>query len=208
MTRLPPEPIRLETFLPEVFREGEAPSQASSEIHRLVRIIESIFAEFGEEIENIPDLFDPHAAPVDFLPWLASWMALILRADWDESQQRAVVAKIIPLYAKRGTKSGIEEYLKIYAGEGVTIKDELTPMQLGTSSTVGVDTVVGGQPPYFFIVNVAFAEPDPEKLKPKVKAVKDVLDIEKPAHTFYQLNFQGPTLQIGFASTVGEDTLI
>ena len=208
MTRLPPEPIRLETFLPELFREGGAPSQASAEIHRLARIIESIFAEFGEEIENVPDLFDPHAAPADFLPWLASWMALILRADWDESQQREVVAKIIPLYAKRGTKSGLEGYLKIYAGEGVTIKDELTPMQIGASSTVGVDTVVGGQPPYFFIVNVAFAEPDPEKLKLKVKAVKDVLDIEKPAHTFYHLNFQGPTLQIGVASTVGTDTLI
>jgi phage tail-like protein len=208
MTRLSPEPVRLETFLPELFWDGGAPSQVGSEIHRLVRIIESLFAGFGEEIENIPDLFDPHAAPTDFLPWLASWMALILRADWDESQQRAVLAKIIPLYAKRGTKSGIEEYLKIYAGEGVTIKDDLSPLQIGASSTVGVDTVVGGQPPYFFIVNVAFAEPDPERIKLKVKAVRDVLDIEKPAHTFYQLNFQGPTLQIGVASTVGEDTLI
>jgi phage tail-like protein len=208
MTRLSPEPMRLETFLPELFREGGAPAQIASEMHRLVRIVESVFAELGEEIDDIPDLFDPRAAPADFLPWLASWMALTLRADWDESQQRAVLAKIIPLYAKRGTKSGIEEYLKIYAGEGVTIKDELSPLQIGASSTVGVDTVVGGQPPYFFIVNVAFAEPDAEKIKLKVKAVKDVLDIEKPAHTFYQLNFQGPTLQIGVASTIGEDTLI
>jgi phage tail-like protein len=208
MTPLPPEPIRLETFLPELFREGGAPPQVASQIQRLVRVIEIIFAKFGEAIDHIPDLFDPHAAPPDFLPWLASWMALILRADWDESQQRAVLAKIIPLYAKRGTKAGIEEYLKIYAGEGVTIKDELTPLQVGASSTVGVNTVIGGQPPYFFIVNVAFAEPDPEKLKPKVKAVRDVLDIEKPAHTFYQLNFQGPTLQIGIASTVGTNTLI
>jgi phage tail-like protein len=208
MTNASAEPIRLETFLPELFQEGRAPSQRASEMHRLVRIVDSVFAEFGERIDSIPDLFDPHAAPSDFLPWLASWMALILRADWDESQQRAVLAKIIPLYAKRGTKSGIEEYLKIYAGEGVTIRDELTSLQIGVSSTVGSDMNVGGQPPYFFVVNVAFAEPDPEKLKPKVKAVKDVLDIEKPAHTYYQLNFQGPTLQIGVASTIGADTLI
>lgn len=208
MTHVGPEPSRLEIFLPELFQEGSAPSQVASETHRLVRIIGSVFAEFGKAIDNIPDSFDPQLAPADFLPWLASWMALLLRADWDESQQRAVLARIIPLYAKRGTKSGIEEYLKIYAGEGVTIKDELTPLQIATSSTVGIDTVVGGQPPYFFIVNVAFAEPDPEKLKPKVKAVRDVLDIEKPAHTYYQLNFQGPTFQIGVASTIGEDTLI
>jgi phage tail-like protein len=208
MTQLSAEPIRLEAFLPELFQESGAPAQLASEMHRLVRIVESVFAEFGETIDNIPDLFDSRAAPADFLPWLASWMALILRADWDESQQRAVLAKIIPLYAKRGTKSGIEEYLKIYAGEGVTIQDELTPLQIAVSSTVGSDMIIGGQPPYFFIVNVAFAEPDPEKLKPKVKAVKDVLDIEKPAHTFYQLNFQGPTLQIGVASTIGTDTLI
>ena len=208
MTPVSPEPIRLEAFLPELFQEGSMPSQVASEIHRLVRIIESVFGEFGKTIDNIPDLFDPHSAPPDFLPWLASWMALVLRADWDESQQRAVLARIIPLYAKRGTKSGIEEYLKIYAGEGVTINDELAPLQIATNSTVGVDTVAGGQPPYFFIVNVAFAEPELEKLKPKVKAVRDVLDIEKPAHTSYQLNFQGPTLQVGVASTVGQDTLI
>jgi phage tail-like protein len=208
MSHISTEPIRLEAFLPELFQEAATPSPVASEIPRLVRIIGSIFAEFGDRIDGIPNLFDPFTAPADFLPWLASWMALTLRADWDESQQRAVLAKIIPLYAKRGTKSGIEEYLKIYAGEGVTIKDELSPLQIGISSTIGSDTVVGGQPPYFFIINVAFAEPDPERLKPKVRAVKDVLDIEKPAHTFYQLNFQGPTLRIGVASTIGTDTLI
>jgi phage tail-like protein len=207
MTSVSPEPIRLESFLPEIFREGGS-SQLGPEVRRLLDIIEAVFADLDGAVDSLPDLFDPQSAPADFLPWLASWMALVLRADWDESQQRAVLTKIIPLYAKRGTKSGIEEYLKIYAGEGVTIKDELLPMQIGTTSTVGVDTMVGGQPPYFFIVNVAFDEPDPEKLKLKVKAVRDVLDIEKPAHTFYQLNFQGPTLRIGVASTVGKDTLI
>jgi phage tail-like protein len=203
-----PEPVRYEDFLPDLFRESDAPSPVAPAIHRLVRIIDAVFAEFRDKLDGISDFFDPATAPKDFLPWLASWMALVLRADWEESQQRAVLAKIIPLYSKRGTKAGLEEYLKIYAGEGVTIKDEMTPMRLGVNSTVGVDTVIAGLPPYFFIVNVAFAEPDPENLKKKAKAVEAVLDIEKPAHTFYQLNFQGPTLQVGVRSTIGQDTLI
>jgi phage tail-like protein len=201
-------PVRYKTFLPELFQESEVPSQPTPAVHRLLDLIESVFADFGGKVDQISDFFDPAEAPMEFLPWLASWMALVLRADWEESQQRAVIAKIIPLYRKRGTRGGLEEYLKIYAGEGVTIKDEVAPLDVGVSSTVGVDTVIGGLPPYFFIINVAFGEPEPAKLKAKAKAVEAVLEIEKPAHTFYKLNLQAPTLQIGTRATIGKDTLI
>jgi len=202
------EPVRYSSFLPEVFQESPAPSRPTPAAHRLLDLIESVFGDFGDKLDHISDFFDPAQAPAEFLPWLASWMALVLRADWEEEQQRAVIAKIIPLYRKRGTRAGLEDYLKIYAGAGVTIKDDVAPMEVGVSSTVGVDAVIGGIPPYFFVINVAFAEPDPGKLKEKARAVEAVLDIEKPAHTFYKLNFQGPTLQIGVRSTVGRDTLI
>jgi phage tail-like protein len=193
-------PVRYSAFLPELFHDSEVPA--------LLDLIESVFGDFADKLDRISSFFDPAEAPSEFLPWLASWTALVLRADWDESQQRAVLAKIVPLYRKRGTRVGLEEYLKIYAGEGVTIKDDVAPLEVGVNSTVGVDAVIGGLPPHFFVINVAFAEPDPEKLQQKARAVEAVLEIEKPAHTFYKLNFQGPTLQIGLRSTIGRDTLI
>lgn len=200
-------PSRYDAMLPEALHEGAAPQEPSS-VSRLLKIVENLFGHFEANLDTISDYFDPLKTDNDFLPWMASWVSLVLRTDWTEDQQRKVLAQIIPLYRKRGTKEGLEEYLRIYAGPGVTIKDEIAPLQVGVSSKVGVDTVVGGLPPYFFIVNVAFDEPAPDKLKQRGKAVEAVLVIEKPAHTFYKLNFQGPTLQVGVKSTIGKDTLI
>ncbi len=200
------------SLLPELLQHADSGpgsgGDAAPPVARLLKVIDPMFAELESLLDQIPDYFDPLRAREDFLPWLASWTALVLRADWSPEQKRTVLSKIIPLYRKRGTKAGLEEYLKIYVGEGASIFDEHDPMRVGTISTVGVDTVVGGMPPYLFRVNVAFTTPDPAELSRKTESVRAVLDIEKPAHTFYSLSISGPTFQIGVQSTVGIDTLI
>src|SRR5438128_7652185 len=128
-------------MLPEALQE--APLHETSPATRLLRIIESLFSDFESKLDTISDYFDPLQAHKDFLPWLASWVSLILRKDWSEDQQRKVLSQIIPLYLKRGTREGLEAYLKIYVGEGVTINDDIPPFQINKNSTVGVDTVIG-----------------------------------------------------------------
>ncbi|MER2515811.1 MAG: phage tail protein [Candidatus Accumulibacter phosphatis] len=200
------------SLLPELLQHADSGSgsdgDAAPPATRLLKVIDPMFTDWECLLDQIPDYFDPMRAREDFLPWLASWTALVLRADWSPEQKRTVLAKIIPLYRKRGTKAGLEEYLKIYVGDGVSISDEHDPIQVGTISTVGVDTVVGGMPPHLFHVNVAFTTPDPAELSRKTASVRAVLDIEKPAHTSYSLSISGPTFQIGVQSTVGIDTLI
>lgn len=198
---------RYAALLPSVIAES-AVSGGTPLAPRLLALVEPLFAGVHARLDAISDCSDPLKADPEFLPWLASWVSLVLRADWTVDQQRRVLAQIIPLYRKRGTKDGLEQYLKIYAGPGVTIRDELATFQIGQNSTVGVDAVVGGLPPYFFIVNIAFDTPDPAMLKKKSEAVKAVLEIEKPAHTHYKLEAKGPTFQIGHQSTIGINTLI
>jgi phage tail-like protein len=201
------------SLLPEIFQgeEGDA-----SPVHRLITIIERQFGDrerqsegFEGKLEKISDYFHPKKAQQDFLPWLASWVALVLRVDWTVAQQRDVLRQIIPLYKERGTPGGLKKYLQIYAGEGVTIRDEFGPFQVGvrTNSQVGVNTYIGTRP-YFFTVQIAFDTPDEEELKKRKKSVEAVLEIEKPAHTDYKLNYSGPTFQVGVHSTIGTDTLI
>ncbi|MEF8701279.1 MAG: phage tail protein [Candidatus Accumulibacter sp. UW20] len=199
------------SLLPELLRHPDSSptgAQEPSAVVRLLAVIDPMFTDFELLLDNLSDYFDPWLAREDFLPWLASWTALVLRADWSAVQKREVLTRIIPLYRKRGTKAGLEEYLKIYAGDGVSILDELDPMQVGVTSTVGVDTVVEGLPAHFFHTNVAFTTPDPAELSRKTASVRAVLDIEKPAHTYYNLSISGPTFQIGVRSIVGKDTLI
>ncbi len=147
----------------------------------------------------------------EFLRWLAGWVALSLRADWTPEQQRQFIAQIVPLYQQRGTKENLVELLKIYAGEDsdpqVTEPDD-TPLQIGIHSQVGVDTQIGGAIPHYFQVSVKLPRPDFELLKRQDDIVSALVDLQKPAHTYYDLTILYETMQIGVTSTIGENTLI
>ncbi|TFG44135.1 MAG: hypothetical protein E4H43_00795, partial [Bacteroidia bacterium] len=102
---------------------------------------------FGYEVD-VDEFLD------EYLKWLAGWTALVLKDDWDLSKKREIIARIIPLYRMRGTKRGLEEYLKIYVGKQITILDNVDPFRVGVSSRVGRKARIGGLRPYFFIVEV------------------------------------------------------
>ncbi|MBC2697011.1 MAG: hypothetical protein HF976_05430 [ANME-2 cluster archaeon] len=126
----------------------------------------------------------------EFLEWLASWVALVLKEDWDIERKRKVIAGIIPIFRMRGTKKGLEEYLWIYTGTDVNIIEEVEPFQVGIRSTVGENTILGGLPPYFFIVNVDLPASDNITINNKRKVIKKIIESEKPVHTNYSINIK------------------
>lgn len=237
----------------------------------------------------------------DFLQWLASWMALFLKDDWELEKKREVITRILPLYRMRGTKKGLEEYLKIYVGKDINIIDEAPPFQIGVTSHVGKKSRIGGFPSYFFIIeidmmylfswddvsgiegerllhylkedfDISWAEgagirksdngriiqiykgensaeitmDEEEKIatlkieegqtfnlnvkkdngklaiyneryikasqikkwRIKKKAIEEIVDSEKPAHTDYWLNIKHPRMTVGVNSRIGENTLL
>lgn len=153
-----------------------------------------------------PGLADTARAPTEFLEWLASWVALTLRADLDEATQRKLIANAVHLYSLHGTKRGLEETLSIYTPLTVTINELNTPFQLGVHATIGTDTILDGGAPHFFRVLLRLPTLD---LEPKYKElVTAIIELEKPAHTYYALDVDTPSLQIGIYSTVGVDTLL
>lgn len=162
-----------------------------------------------EIIAAIPQLFDPLATPREFLDWLAGWVALGLRADWRENQQREFLANIVPLYRRRGTKQNLIELLKIYTGLDPEISEgENTIFQIGEHSTVGVDTQINGSAPHYFRVNVTIPNPDPATLQRQNQIIRALIDLEKPAHTAYDYQPVHTTMQIGVHSQIGVDTLL
>ncbi|MFG1817785.1 phage tail protein [Kribbella sp. NPDC049174] len=73
-----------------------------------------------DEIADLHRLFDPWTTPTDFLPWLASWVALEFPTLqgiplWEEYQRRKVTAEIAQIYRLRGRKTGLNQYLDLYA---------------------------------------------------------------------------------------------
>jgi phage tail-like protein len=162
-----------------------------------------------EIIAAIPSLFDPLATPPEFLSWLAGWMALSLRADWREDQQRQFLANIVPLYRRRGTRQNLIDLLKIYTGLEPNITEGAdTIFQIGVHSTVGVDTQFDGSAPHYFRVTVTIPNPDPATLQRQNQIIRALIDQEKPAHTAYDYYPIHTTMQIGVHSQVGVDTLL
>jgi len=118
---------------------------------------------------------DKNVAPEEFLPWLASWVALSLRDDWSTDFKRRLISSMISLYRQRGTKAGLKKLLGLYTQEKVEI-DEFDEV------------------PYYFQVKLTLTDLD--DLRKKETIARALIDREKPAHTFYNLLFRISTMQI------------
>jgi len=162
-----------------------------------------------EEVDTLHLLFDPFETPEEFLSWLASWAALSLRPDLDLPRKRRLVGGIIRLYRIRGTKRYIEEMLDLQLDARAVVDDaELPRLQVGAHSTIGKDTRLGGGPPHFFRVKLAFPAKDWSGIEHQFRIARSVIDLAKPAHTYYELEVALPRMQVGVHSTVGFDTVL
>jgi phage tail-like protein len=166
--------------------------------------LERYFTPLAPAGEALPER---HQAPAGFLEWLSGWVALTVRADVSEAQQRALIANAVPLYAQRGTPAGLAALLALY-DVGVVIEEDLDAMQLGVHSTIGEDTFLGGGAPHAFRVLVNVPTADPVRLADTERRLRAIIDGEKPAHTIYELRIDTPPMQIGVRSTIGVDTML
>ncbi|GAA5193513.1 hypothetical protein GCM10023322_55700 [Rugosimonospora acidiphila] len=137
-------------------------------------------------IDTLSDLFDPTVTPAEFLPWLAGWAALSLRADWDEATIRGFLREIVPLYRQRGTLEGLRRVLQIYLRP-------LSPDSIADEVTIYDDFV---DPPHYFQVELTLRDADPDRLRLTQQVARAIIDQEKPAHTFYALKVVIPTMRL------------
>jgi len=162
-----------------------------------------------EKIGRLHELFDPDVADPEFLPWLAGWAALSLRPTLREDRKRRLIANIIPLYRKRGTRAYLEELLKLCIDIPATVsEEEIPPLQVGVHSTVGEDTYIGGGPPHFFRVRLTAWKLNAIEVQAQRQLAYEVVELAKPAHTGYEFQMLSPEMQIGVHSKVGLDTVL
>lgn len=137
-------------------------------------------------VERLPSFLRPgpgeppeRRAPAEFVPWLARWVAVSLRDEWDDETRRRVVAEATQLYRLRGTREGLRRMIGVYVG-------------LPESVTIVEFTAVS----HFFQVEVRLPSRDPQALARYDRSIRAIIDQEKPAHTFYGLRFAVPSMQI------------
>ncbi|XWK89407.1 MAG: phage tail protein [Phormidium sp.] len=175
-------------FLPNIYKEVDF-------IGRFVGIFEQAFDPVVQIEEVLWSYLDPLTAPEAMLPFLAQWVAWPIDPHWNMQQQRRLIRNAIELYRWHGTRFGLRFYLHLYTG--LPLDEDLPEVQkhigieeifsggflLGTT-TIGVDSMLGGGRPFHFIVCL---RPDPDK-EIDEQIVRDIIDREKPAFCTYDLD--------------------
>lgn len=198
-------------FLPQAFQQPELDGGGNF-LRGLLSIIQHSYDSVSLRLADMHKVFDPRTTDPDFLPWLSSWLAITLNPDWSTLQRRKMLMAATQLFPDRGTAKAVREFLRIYVGAKVEIKENSWPFQgfrIGVHSTVGDDTVI--LPPmnlaHCFVVQLdkpVSAVSDDEIIK-----IHQIIQNQKPAHTSYFLAFSdeadsgemGAFMAIGMAPT-------
>lgn len=139
---------------------------------RFLLIFESILSPIERTVDNLHYYFDAQMTPPEVLPWLASWLGLVLDERWPEARRRELIRAAVDLYEWRGTRRGLLEFLRLYTG--------FTPEIIETG--VGRKTVTEDEA-FRFVVRLRV--PNPASLDRAV--IESIIDAEKPAHAGYTL---------------------
>ena len=181
----PVAPSRYLDYLPAVFREDPF-------VGRFLLAFEAVLTGVGDVegleqvIGRVAGYLDPGTTDEDFLPWLAGWVALSLRADWDADTKRGFIREVVPLYRQRGTLAGLRRMLEIYLrplGDDVTRDDVVVFDEFD-------------RPAHYFQVQLTLSDSDPARLRRVQETARAIVDREKPAHTFYALRVVVPTMRL------------
>jgi phage tail-like protein len=210
--------------LPEIYRAATC----GDFLKRFLALFESFFEEPESAIAQLPRLFDPQSAPLEALPWLASWLALDLPGDLDEAGRRNAIANAYANDALRGTAQGLQQAQSCLAAApawqngsnsvlGFTTGLAVSAPQgavIGSTSVLDQSRLIGDDQlgaPLFDALAYQFSvlvyRGDVECAE-KLAAVKAAIEIEKPAHTLYRLCIVEPEMRVGFQSRLGIDTVV
>ncbi len=139
--------------LPAIYRQDPA-SPGDPLIGRFLAPFEEVFGGVEDLLAEIDRYFAPGTTDAftdadlgpDFLPWLATWVSLVLDPEWDEAKRRRLIDEAVELYRWRGTVRGLKRYLAIYTGVEPQIREGVWPggMQIGVASRLG--GLVSGAP--------------------------------------------------------------
>jgi len=108
-------------------------------VGKFLRPFETVLSGYSDLLADIDRYFSPALTDPEFLPWLATWVALVLDEEWDEADRRRLIGEAVDLYRSRGTVSGLKRYLEIYTGLVPEIREWRWPggMQIGAASRIG-----------------------------------------------------------------------
>lgn len=202
-------------YLPNIYRMYDV--RQGNFLKRFLWLLKHPDLPIDRILNRIHTYFEPYNTPSEFLPWLASVLALPLDESWDEAKKRELIANIVKIYKLRGTPRGLSLYLKIYTDSEPEIIENYWPFngfQVGVASTVGVDSIIIGYIEKAHCFTVRIPRTVDETPLEMIRRIHAIVQAEKPAHTNYYMIFAEPEveeadfMQVGVASMIGVESWV
>lgn len=163
-----------------------APYHDDPFLARFLSIFENVLEPIERTIDQAPYYYDPYTAPDEFIPWLATWVGVELDENWSQGRRRALVANAARLYRWRGTRHGLHEHLRLYAGRPPLIVENFDGMRLGQDAALGLNAFLGSRKPQtIFITVVVDLREDVDE-----GVLCRIIEAHKPAHIAYILEIK------------------
>lgn len=177
-------------WLPSIYQRSDVTGR--NFLRDLLWIIQHLFGGIEDLLDVLHTYFDPCEAPEEFLPWLASWTAMVLEEDWPTAKKRTLIKHAIDLYKVRGTVKGLKLFIALFTGHQPEVRENEWPFRgfrVGVTSLIGVDTVILPQvnTAHTFLVEMPVAYKDVSI--ESVIRLHEIIQMEKPANTSYCLSF-------------------
>ncbi len=131
----------LRDYLPLTYRRND--QDAEGFLTRWLKLVRGEFGRIEELLDDMPLLTDANFAALSALPWLARWLSLELPQIANEEERRALLARAVQLFARRGTQYSIAEFVEMHTGVKPAIVEAFADRRvwvLGETSRLDFDT--------------------------------------------------------------------
>jgi len=155
-------------YLPRIY-------QGDRFLSRFLLIFQGILDPIEQNVDNIPDYLDPDLAPPRFLPWLATWVGVVLDPGLDEASQRTLIRNAVELARWKGSRRGMREELRIRSGARPLLVENFDGLRIGQDAALGLNTHLGAHREGVIAVTLAtsagktLAPADAERLVDEIK---------------------------------------
>lgn len=176
-------------YLPSVFQIED--QRNNDFLKRYLWIIKEVFDSIGYKLDKLDDYFNPMAAPLDFLNWIATWFAVDVNFSVSEEKIRYLIKEIVLLYQWRGTSLGLKKFLEIITGYEPEILESEKPItEYIVQENKLVERVIMDDVMTASYFTVHFPVPVRTFDLDMIKKINEVIKSEKPAHTKYYISYE------------------
>ena len=202
-------------------------ANAASFLRRYLAMFEGFLGEVDARGVDRDLLVDPRSTPDECLPWLASFVGMILDERWASAPsgrdvRRTMIEEAVWLFRYRGTLPGLKRFIEIYTGVQVIVMEHYRLRGIGaavlgdtatafSSSVVGEGFRIGGSVGTDTPTSLSGTTADafrthahrftvivPSVLSDEqLSVVNHIIDVHRPAHTIFDVCAIGGGMRVG-----------